>query len=196
MLRGGYYRYKVAELVNYMNACNIDMVGSRRQNYLEKHWTKRDAFVYMGCDESQYWNQRQCWAGWFVLKKCSKTVQLVNEWLSFAQDERIITDNANTCGMNNFEGFVENRHDQSILSLLMKKYNIEIIENLPIPDFFVYHHTMQTSIRAIKKELRQRRIKQIKNFWKNKDYKGIYYIERDRVTGTVWVQRLLRKRGK
>lgn len=43
----------------------------------------------------------------------------------------------------------------------MKKYNVINIENLPIADFYVYHHTRETSIRRIKVEL-CRRMLQIK----------------------------------
>ena len=47
---GFYYRSNVAPIVSYMGRKNIDMIGSRRNGYLEKHWTKRDVFVYMKCD--------------------------------------------------------------------------------------------------------------------------------------------------
>ena len=46
----------------------------------------------------------------------------MSEYLYYAQDKRIITDDPNELGYNNYEGFRDHRHDQSILSLLTKKY--------------------------------------------------------------------------
>lgn len=193
---GGYYRAGVAPLIRYMKSNAIDMVGSRRYKYLEKHWTKRDAFVYMKCDKAEYTEQYQCWAGFFILKKTQKTCSIMNEWLQYAQDYRIITDAPNTCGLDNYEGFVENRHDQSILSILMKKYDVTIIESLPVAEFYVYHHTRETSVRDVKAELARRRKMQIKNCLDKKDIKGVYYIERERFRNLIWVQKVLRRKAK
>lgn len=192
---GFYYRSAVSEITGYMKKNNIDMIGSRRFKYLEKHWTKRDAFVYMNCDTDKYTEQYQGMGGLFVLIKTERTQSIMREWLKYAQDYRIITDAPNTCGLDNYEGFVENRHDQSILSILMRKYDVATIEELPVADFYVYHHTMETTFRAIKAELTKRRKQQIKAYLDKKDLKGIYYLERDRLKEMRWVQRRLRKRN-
>jgi len=191
---GGYYRSNVAPIIACMTRNNIDMVGSRRYKYLEKHWTKRDAFVYMDCDKGEYTDQHQCWAGMFVLRKTANTCRIMEEWLEYAQDYRIITDAPNTCGLDNYEGFEENRHDQSILSLLMRKHHVRIIEELPVADFYVYHHTRETSVRAVKAELARRRREQIKKCFEKKDIKGIYYIERERAKNLLWVQKSMRSK--
>lgn len=192
---GFYYRSAVSEITDYMKKNNIDMIGSRRFKYLEKHWTKRDAFVYMNCDTDKYTEQYQGMGGLFVLRKTERTQSIMREWLKYAQDYRIITDAPNTCGLDNYEGFVENRHDQSILSILMRKYDVATIEELPVADFYVYHHTMETSFKTIKAELTKRRRQQIKAYLDKKDLKGIYYLERDQVKEMLWVQRRLRKRN-
>lgn len=191
---GGYYRRSVEPLIDIMKTNHIDMVGSRRYKYYEKHWTKRDTFVYMDCDNEKYLNQYQCWAGMFVLRKTDNTKRIVNEWLEYAQDYRLITDMPNTCGLDNYDGFVTHRHDQSILSLLQTKYNVAMIEKLPVADFYVYHHTMETSIKKIQEELSQRRKKQIKEYIRRKNFKGIYYIERDRFLNSYFIQKAIRVR--
>lgn len=191
---GGYYRASAAPVIHYMESNDIDMVGSRRYKYLEKHWTKRDAFVYMECDKEDYTDQYQCWAGFFTLKKTQNTCCIMNEWLQYAQDYRIITDAPNTCGLDNYEGFVENRHDQSILSILMRKYDVAVIETLPVADFYVYHHTRETSVRNVKAELARRRRIQIKDCLDKKNIKGVYYIERERFRNLMWVQKILRRK--
>jgi len=39
----------------------------------------------------------------------------------YSTDKRIITDDPNTQGLPNYKGFIDNRHDQTVLSLLIKK---------------------------------------------------------------------------
>jgi hypothetical protein len=94
-----------------------------------KTWTKRDCFYYMDCDNKQYHDAEQLLAGYIVCKKTPFVISLLEEWLRFAEDERIITDISNECGLPNLDGFVDHRHDQSILSILATKYNIELFRD-------------------------------------------------------------------
>ena len=92
-------------------------------DYKEKKYTKRDAFILMNCDSKEYYDSPQFLAGFILIKKTKRTVNLVKDWLYYAQDYRIITDSENECGKNNYISFVENRHDQTAFSLTCKKYN-------------------------------------------------------------------------
>lgn len=93
---------------------------------IEKNYSKRDALVLMEADLPEYYETPQRCATYFLLKKSERSVRFIEEWLSYATDPRIITNNPNVMGKNNYEGFVENRHDQTILSLLSKKWNIDV----------------------------------------------------------------------
>jgi len=94
-------------------------VGS---GYLEKFWTKRDVFVELNCDSEKYWNSIQRQSGVNLFLKCDKTVKLVNEWRYFAHKYNLF-DNSKSINKNH-KGFKCNRHDQSVFSLLTKKYNL------------------------------------------------------------------------
>jgi hypothetical protein len=48
----------------------------------------------------------------------------MQECLAYATDRRIITDEENVLGVPNYPEFVENRHDQTIWSLVCKKHQI------------------------------------------------------------------------
>lgn len=189
---GAYYRSSTYEIVRFMDENDIDFVGSRRYKYIEKQWSKRDAFVLMDCDMPQYTEQIQCWAGMFVCRKTDKVLKMMREWLFYAQDYRIISDAPNECGLENYDGFNENRHDQTILSLLMKKYDVKLIENIPVADFYLYHHTRAVSIKEIKKTLKQKRWSQIKEYINKHNYKAIYYLERERCKNISFIQRRMR----
>lgn len=92
--------------------------------HLEKNWSKRDAFILMDCDKPEYYDTLQIMSGISLFKKNTEVVDLIKEWLDYAQDIRIVTDNPNVMEKENYEGFIENRHDQTAWSLLCKKHKI------------------------------------------------------------------------
>ncbi len=120
----------VGDIEPLLNIVRIkNMILFSNDDHLNSTWTKRDCFYYMNCDTEQYHTGSQISACYIVFKKCDYTVKLVSEWLSYAKDERIISDNENLCGLPNLPDFKDHRHDQSILSILGIKYNIEIFRD-------------------------------------------------------------------
>lgn len=98
--------------------------------FTQKDYTKRDCFHFMDCDEEKYWNAHQAEAGILVLKNNSNTKNFIYEWLNYCKDPRILTDMSNTCGKPNLEGFIDHRHDQSILTNLCIKHNIKYTNSI------------------------------------------------------------------
>ena len=94
-----------------------------------KTWTKRDCFYLMNSDSEKYYNGDQILAGYIVCKKTPFVNELLEEWLKYAQDEKILTDIPNKCELPNLNGFIDHRHDQSILSILSIKYNLELFRD-------------------------------------------------------------------
>lgn len=190
---GLYYKSSVYEAVKYMGKKGIDMIGSCNRLYKNKDWTKRDAFIFMDCDTEKYINEYQCHAALIIMKKTPKTEKIIGEWLDYAQNYNIISEASNICGKENYEGFVEHRHDQSILSLLMTKYEVPMIEQMPIPKFGYYHHTMGTSVKEIQKIKRQERMQEIVKLLRRKKVRGIWYLERNNFLEIIPVQRIYKK---
>ena len=48
--------------------------------------------------------------------------------IKYSTDKRIITDDPNTLGLPNYPGFRDNRHDQTVLSILFKKYKFSNLD--------------------------------------------------------------------
>ena len=109
------------KLVDFLNERNVDMY-LHRLPHLEKQYTKRDAFILLGVDAPFYAETGQFNAAFQIYRKTKFTEFFIREYLYYAQDKRIITDDDNEMGVDNYEGFRDHRHDQSILSLLTKKY--------------------------------------------------------------------------
>jgi hypothetical protein len=95
-------------------------------NYIEKQWTKCDAFLLMNIPNScidYFKNSVQVWSGFILLRKSFNPILFISEWLTYCQDYRIVSDSPSVI-IKNDNIFVENRHDQTVLSLLCKKWRI------------------------------------------------------------------------
>ena len=117
------YINKVQIAINFMISKKAEM-WVIRLNFIEKYYTKRDVFLLLKADSSIYTDTYQFMAGIQIYKKSKFTEKFLEELLRFSKDKRLITDDPNTLGLPNYKGFIENRHDQSILSLLTKKYRL------------------------------------------------------------------------
>jgi len=87
-------------------------------------WIKGDLFNYFGArDDRRFTHAEAIGAGVILVKKCSNSMSIIDEWCSIiASDFSLLDDTPSKTG--NIDGFIEHRHDQSIFSLLCLKYNI------------------------------------------------------------------------
>ena len=123
---GAVYVNKIQYLIECMEHEKVPlMIFSLEQERIEKGNTKRDAFVLTGCDEAKYTDTPQSIGGYFVCKKAPEVQAYLDEVLQYAQDMRIISDKPNVMGLPNYEEFTDHRHDQSVISLISKKYGFK-----------------------------------------------------------------------
>ena len=64
---------------------------------------------------------------------------------------------------------------------------------MPVPEFYYYHHTRELSIKAVKKRKKAERKQQIRKYISNRNVKGIWYLERERLLNSLFVQRMYKK---
>ncbi len=121
---GAFYIRDVRYLIRQMEKDSQDIMAFELP-FKEKRYTKRDVFVAMGCDEAKYTDTNQRMATMIVFKKSGQSMQFVKEWLYYCQYEDIITDAPNHLGGDNYREFADHRHDQSIFSVLSKKYDMK-----------------------------------------------------------------------
>ena len=118
-----FYKENVKVLVDFLEKKDEDM-WFYKQNYIEKYYAKRDAFILMGAD-NEYYSETFSYSSAFQIYKKSKfSLKFVTDYLYYAKDKRIITDDSNTLSLRNYKGFKHHGHEQTILSLLIKKYNL------------------------------------------------------------------------
>jgi hypothetical protein len=139
-------------VINECNKNDIILFDNRDGNrqgktHLNKFWTKRDTFVLMDCDEEKYYNSSQVDASYQLYKKNNKTIDFIDEYMKYCENENIISDLPNIT-KDNLPEFIDHRHDQSIMSLMATKYNISLYPEpsewgnhlkRPYPQLFRHH---------------------------------------------------------
>jgi len=70
-------------------------------------------------------NADDCWAGALVVKKTENSIKYIKEWLDMCCIYEDITDTPSK--LENNDDFYEHRHDQSLLSIVLHKYNIDML---------------------------------------------------------------------
>lgn len=85
-------------------------------NYL---WTKRECFVLMNCDQPHFWHHPQIQATYSVWQKTPEARALATEWLDWCTTPGVLTDRRSLPEVQNLHGFIDHRHDQSVLTNLV-----------------------------------------------------------------------------
>ena len=93
-------------------------------NLAEKNWSKRSLADYL--DANEHMQSDQIITTSFVLRKCKHSVKLVNLWYKTCCHYDLVNDSHSS---GNYYSFREHRHDQSIFSLLCKKYGSLVIKD-------------------------------------------------------------------
>ena len=95
-----------------------------RNPYTEKHWTKGDVFSHFNVTkDTNICDTRQITANRIVIRKCNASMKIIKLWADTAiQHPHLFSDSASVS--ENKKGFRENRHDQSVWSVIAKKYDI------------------------------------------------------------------------
>lgn len=116
-------------LLEYIDIVKISDYGilSFSLKHLEKSWTKMDLFHHLNATEDVYMNSEQILSGIYIIRKCQHTIYLVDLWYETSCNYHLLDDSRSIS--KNDESFQEHRHDQSILSLILKIYGTEILED-------------------------------------------------------------------
>ena len=91
---------------------------------IEKQFTKPELFENMGCVGTRYEDTNQVQGNFIAIRKTERGINFAKEWLDYCCDgDNLLRE---TCYLDNPPEymFMGHRSDQSVLSLLCKKWNI------------------------------------------------------------------------
>jgi hypothetical protein len=119
---------RMKEYFDMINTNENSVIGFQLEDFHpEKRWCKADLLKFMNLDEDKYKDSRQLVGGIFVIKKNPKMIKLIEEWYEICCNYHLIDDTPSI--EKNDISFMEHRHDQSVLSLLRKKYGCILLED-------------------------------------------------------------------
>jgi len=131
-------KYEVLEPMTEWLSTKPDLcIWKNRPNshgHIMKHWCKMDVIKkYNMFDKVFYENAEDCWAGMIFVRKTEQTMAYIQEWLSMCEHDTI-TDSPSQ--EPNASTFIEHRHDQILLSIVVHKHQIptEYLERKYIQD--------------------------------------------------------------
>jgi len=93
--------------------------------HLEKKYTKMDVIRHFEAEDLLETGQINATA--FIIRKCDHTVKLINLWYESCDNYHLVDDSPSIVP-NSFD-FIDHRHDQSIFSLIRKKYGTILLED-------------------------------------------------------------------
>lgn len=137
-------RQPLAMLLREAGAADIVSLQLEFPQHVERRWSKSDAFVATGTLGNAHVRDTLQVASGFTLMKRNPTVELALRLYAALMQQPHLTDN--TPSRESFDTekkFVENRHDQSVWSTMMKKFQHDggpaVVRLLPF-ESWIHHH--------------------------------------------------------
>ena len=120
---------------------------------LEKYYTKYKLLEYFDYNnEQEILKAPQVQATYFYLEVCAENLELVKKWAKISKLENFsYIDDSDSYGFDNT--FIEHRHDQSILSLLVKETELKTYpteDNFNLSDYYINSPIMLYPIHTLR----------------------------------------------
>jgi len=118
---GAFFIRPIDSLIECMNKHNTNVMIFELP-FLERQWTKQDVFCYFKAETPEIMNTNQRLSTLFIIRKCIKSNTFVEAYYQTAKHAPFLfTDEDNRLHASvNCSDYLENRHNQSVLSVLSK----------------------------------------------------------------------------
>jgi hypothetical protein len=118
---------RLMDYLDCVDKSRIGILAFRSPVHLEKKLTKMDVFRHFNVEENKYYTDTtQIEATHIFIRKCKTSVDFITEWLAVLYDNSDLFTDSNS-KFAEFAEFEAHRHDQSVFSILAKKYCIETL---------------------------------------------------------------------
>ena len=116
------------EYIEMLNNSNESII-SFQMDHLERKYTTKEIFQYFKVDlNSDYCTSGQFQATVLIMKNTEKMMKIIDECINVLRtDHLLVTDHYNK--MEQYSSFIDNRHDQSILSLVRKIHGSIVLKD-------------------------------------------------------------------
>lgn len=121
---GACIRKPVTKFISVMEKNHDEIMCFEIYGRKEIQYTKADVFHFFNVLDEKVLYTNQIMGGFLLIKKTESTVKIFEEFENICLMENLLEGNENQSGRINFNEFITHRHDQSILSVLLKSHNI------------------------------------------------------------------------
>lgn len=121
---GAYFVNQISYLTKALDDSGRDILCFSLGGLLEKQYTKPEVFELLNCNDKEYTDTPQRLATIIVCKKSIFTCNFFKEFLEYAQNKNLIYDPEEKQNREKYPYYIGHREDQSIFSILTKKYNL------------------------------------------------------------------------
>jgi hypothetical protein len=122
-------------MLKLINKCKEKELLFSSTYTLERQYCKHDILKYLKMDIEEIMHSTQFQATFMFIKKTKKTVQFVNDWYDTMCIYHLVDDSPSRY-YKELPEFIDSRHDQTVFSLLAKKYGYSedsmMHEHLPV----------------------------------------------------------------
>jgi hypothetical protein len=112
-------RHKMLEYIKHV--MTHDILAFRMDHHVEKKWTKIDLLEHANVSDEDR-NSGQIIGTTLFMKKTSKNIEILKEVIELTLHDNYRLVNDSPCVFPNDSVFIEHRHDQSCLSITLKKH--------------------------------------------------------------------------
>jgi hypothetical protein len=119
-----------SRLLEYFDMLNTSAeIGnvSFQMDHLDELYTKMDIYDYFNANDPSIIKTGQLVGGIFVLRKCRHTMELIDKWYDGCCQYYLLDDSCGT--LPNLPTFHATRNDQSIFSVIRKKFGTILLSN-------------------------------------------------------------------
>ena len=120
---------RMNEYIDMVNNSDLGIIAFQLE-HPEIKYTKRNVLDYFQADIDTM-RSNQFMATVIILRKNAHSTKIINEWYDIVSNHQLINDELLN---NEYKVFIDHRHDQSIFSMLIKKYGA-----VKIPDETFFH---------------------------------------------------------
>jgi hypothetical protein len=115
------------EYIDILNKSNESIISFQCKRAIEKKYTNKELFHHFNMNINDVnGNSGQFVGGILIMKNTEKIMKIIDECINVLRtDSLMVTDHYNKQGQ--CSDFIDNRHDQSILSLVRKKHGSIVI---------------------------------------------------------------------
>jgi hypothetical protein len=119
---------RLNEYIEMLNQNNESSCISFQMSYPEKNYTIKEIFQYFNVEQNcEIVDSGQLIGGIQIIRKNSNSIKLVNLWNQTLYDNPLLFTDYYNKNQNGY--FIDNRHDQSIFSVIKKMYNPIILDD-------------------------------------------------------------------